>query len=224
MLWSYGVTTVPERLDTTLPITLRSLVAAEFSFPRLFVDGEGRNFERFGLPITRRSPKILRQGNWLLGLLELYCREPNADAYALFQDDVIAYRGLKSYLERLGFPKMSYCNLFTFLENEGRVADKPPGWYLSSQKGRGAIALVFPRDAMLSLLSSEKTFRRLAGSLNKQSIDGTVATALKGAGYSEYVHSPTLVQHLDSPSLLGHTYGGSSSFRGEEFIATELIP
>src|SRR5437870_5459108 len=109
MKWSYGVTTVPSRRSTLLPKTLQSLRAAGFGEPRLFIDGckqdEAVGYScQFRLPITARDPAVRPAGNWILSLWELYIREPVADRYAIFQDDLITYRNLRDYLEACKYP------------------------------------------------------------------------------------------------------------------------
>jgi hypothetical protein len=96
--WAYGVTTVPSRRNDLLPETLCSLCEAGFDAPRLFVDGDNdpKGWEReFGLETTCRYPTIRTHGNWILALSELFIREPHAERYALFQDDLITYRNLR---------------------------------------------------------------------------------------------------------------------------------
>ena len=91
--WAVGVTTIHSRLETYLPETLVSLKAGGFGNPRLFVDGAencGRFIDHeFSLEATLRRPRIGAYGNWLLGLWELYLRNPTVDRYAMFQDDVV---------------------------------------------------------------------------------------------------------------------------------------
>jgi hypothetical protein len=141
--WASGVTTVPERFQTTLPRTLLSLKNAGFPEPRLFIDGYDRD-PGLQLPTTVRHDRIRVVGNWMLALWELYIRDPSATRYAIFQDDLIAYRNLRLYLERLRYPDQGYCNLYTFPENQ-RLSAGRTGWYPSNQLGRGAVALVFDK-------------------------------------------------------------------------------
>ena len=240
MRWAYGITTVPERRHDLLPRTLSSLASAGFPSPRLFIDGEqshdeAASYEReFKLPITYRTPRIRTHGNWVLSLYELYIREPNAERYALFQDDLVACKNLRSYLEKSPYPENGYCNLYTFPSNQslapaqggwfkGRLLDSgPEGW----QTGRGAVALVFSREAVLVLLSSQHIVDRpLDAFRGWRCIDGGVVTAMNKAGWSEYVHDPSLVQHIGMESSMGsRPHKLAESFRGEDFDAALLLP
>lgn len=224
--WAYGVTTVPERLKDLLPRTLASLRTGGFDQPRLFVDGarELGEYAKFNLEVTVRYPNIFTYGNWVLALWEIYVRQPNADRYALFQDDLLTYRNLRGYLEHCQYPDKGYWNLYTFPRNQalskGRI-----GWYLSDQFGKGAVGLVFSREAVVVLLSQEYLVCRPQNAHRGQrSVDGGVVTAYKKAGWKEYVHNPSLLQHTGKvSSMRSVSHQTAKSFRGEGFDAMELL-
>lgn len=246
--WAYGVTTVPSRRDTLLPNTLKSLRLAGFDKPRLFVDG-ARNDDakwwedRYGLEVTVRSPVIRLQGNFMLGLYELFVRSPESEFYAMFQDDFVTYRNLREYLERQPYPdgnsgarlsdgtkaQRGYLNLYEFEQNrklapvdsQGRTR---VGWYESNQLGRGAVALVFNRDAVMTLLLSDHMLGRpMNAHRGYKTIDGGIIDSFKKAGWKEYVHHPSLVQHTGRVSTLGNLpHQLAKSFRGEDMDALEL--
>jgi hypothetical protein len=224
--WAYGVTTVPERREELLPKTLDSLCDAGFGNPRLFVDGENdiRRYDQFSLEVTLRYPKIRVFGNWFLSLIELYIREPNADRYAVFQDDFITYRNLREYLERTEYPDKSYLNLYTFPCNQQRCKEKP-GWYLSDQFGKGAVALVFNRLAVQALITSQHMVDRpLDPRRGWRAVDGGIVSGMTKAGFKEYIHNPSLVQHTGDKSSMGNkAHQKALSFRGEDFDALELL-
>lgn len=130
--WQYGITTVPRRRDDELPRTLHSLALAGFDKPRLFVDGcdDTRSWmNEFGLEVTPRHPPVKAYGNWLLALAELFIRDPAADRYAIFQDDIIASKNLRKYLDRCTYPVRGYWNLYTLpISTSGMKAlqESPP--------------------------------------------------------------------------------------------------
>lgn len=115
--WACGVTTVPGRRADVLPRTVRSLAAAGFDRPWLFVDGcddlqgwrreYGLDADRECEPahgvraagVTCRYPRVRAYASWVLALAELYYRDPLAERFALFQDDVVCVGGLRAYLE-----------------------------------------------------------------------------------------------------------------------------
>lgn len=233
MKWSYGVTTVPSRRKELLPETLASLREGGFDKPRLFVDGDNDavSWEReFNLEVTVRHPTIRAFGNWLLALEELYIREPTAERYAIFQDDFVTYRNLRQYLERCKYPDKGYLNLYTFPSNQ----KEQRGWYegalLNSgpehwQTGRGAVALVFNREAVQTLLMHQHMIERpTSAEGGYKRIDGGVVTAMNKAGFREFVHNPSLVQHTGKVSAIGNKpHPLSRSFRGETFDALQLL-
>jgi hypothetical protein len=243
--WAYGVTTVPSRRRTLLPVTLESLRRAGFNAPRLFVDGapDGREWaQELGLEVTARYPPVRTVGNWLLSLWELYIRQPNADRYAIFQDDFVTYHNLRGYLEKSPYPDKGYLNLYTFPSNQSicptdSANGKPMvGWYLSNQYGRGAVALVFDRAAAQVVISSRHLIENklqnvqpngrnsLGLNFGQCKIDGGIIETMVAAGYREYVHNPSLVQHTGIESSMGNKPQLlATSFRGENFNALELL-
>lgn len=226
MEWSYGVTTVPARKDNTLIRTLRSLKRAGFNEPRLFVDGQkdATPYSKFNLPVTVRNPRIRTFGNWFLSMWELYIRHPNADRYALFQDDVIVCRNLREYLEWSEFPRKGYWNLYTFPKNYALVKNKGLGWHKSNQMGLGALALVFSHRSMLTLLSHyHMTERPQDLKKGHQSVDGAIVTTMNKCGRNEFIHNPSLVQHIGVKSTMNHgRFPDADSFPGEDYDVVNL--
>ncbi len=246
--WAYGVTTVAyyrrwlapstrkgvvnrtkgsvveSRRYTLLPRTLDSLRAAGFPNPRLFIDKaavkEGVGYyEQFGLSVSPRYPALRTAAHWILSFAELIVRNPQADRYALFQDDMVAVRNLRQYLDRVPYPDKGYLNLFTMTSNSLRSlrAHRIPspkegytGFYQSNQNGRGAVALVFDRAAAVALLGRPFLWDRCRANTHEErvrcykSVDGGIVTAMHEAGYREYCHEPSLVQHTGEASSIGN--------------------
>ncbi len=191
---------------------------------------------RFGLEVTTRWPTIRTFGNWVLGLGELFIREPDADRYAMFQDDLQTYKNLRQYLESCPYPEgrdpkvgKGYWNLYTFpvrqqkppVSTDGKQVD---GWFLSNQLGRGAVALVFDREAVTTLLThTHMILRPLNPDRGWRAIDGGIVSAMRKAGYREWVHHPSLVQHTGLKSTMGNkVHPTADSFRGEDYNAMEI--
>lgn len=240
MKWRYAITTVPSRLETTFPKTLESLKNAGFDQPRISVDGIecSEPYKQFGLPITTRYPAIRTASHWVLTLYELYLRDCDensqvggglSDRYAIFQDDFLTYKNLRGYLEKCRYPEKGYLNLYTFPCNQENAPNqgKTAGWYESNQMGKGALALVFDREAVTTLLQQQYLVVRPQCTKNGfKSIDGGIVTSLRNAGYKEYVHNPSLVQHIGLESTIGNIYdvtNTATSFAGESFDALSLL-
>lgn len=241
MRWAYGVTTVPSRRQDLLPRTLASLCSAGFDSPRLFVDGlenclADRWQQDLQLTVTARFPFIRVFGNWVLGLAELYIRDPGADRYAMFQDDFVTYPNMRQYLERCAYPDgeegrdKGYWNLYTFPSNQNLApvdgkGMQREGWYPSNQFGRGAVALVFNRPAVITLLTHLHMVERPQDCTRGwRAVDGGIVTAMGKAGWKEYVHNPSLVQHTGLVSSMGNKpHKLAVSFRGEDYDALRLL-
>ena len=223
--WAYGVTTSPTREKTLLPQTLASLAAAGFDQPRLFVDGPPGTHADLGLPVVYRYEQIRTYGNFYLALLELMIRDPLVGRYAIFQDDLITYKNLREYLDTVPDPPRGYWNLYTFPHNLRRC-NGHIGWSHSDQMGKGAVALIFPRDAAKTLVMQHHMISKPEDPKKGwKNLDGCIITAMKAMGYKEYVHNPSLVQHTGTESSIGNMHHlKADSFRGEEFDARELIP
>lgn len=233
--WAYGLTTVPERREDLLPHTLASLQRAGFDKPWLFIDGENnrgwweRNYPDYEL--TLRWPKVRTHGNWILSLYELYLRKPEADRYAVFQDDFVTYKNLRYYLEKLPYPDNGYLNLYTFPINQrlcpqvGQTGRQAVGWYRSNQLGKGAVALIFNKKAAMKVLAADHMVDRVQNPQRGHiAVDGGIVDSMRKAGFTEYVHNPSLVQHTGLVSSMGNSrHDLATSWRGEEFDAMQLL-
>lgn len=220
------MTTVPQRRNDLLPRTLASLRGAGFDKPRLFIDGvkDVRDYEELGLPCTTRHPNVSIAGNWILALWELYIRNPEATRYAVFEDDFVTYKNLRQYLEACEYPKQGYWNLYTFPVNQALAPADTIGWYLSNQRGKGAVALVFSREAITTLLGCRHVLDGPQSARSFNRTDGVIVNSFAGVGWKEYVHSPSLVQHTGEVSTIGkRKHPLAESFQGEDLDATELL-
>jgi len=233
--WEYAVTTVGSRMVTTLPTTLRSLAAGGFTEPDLYVDGilSSEDIDAsLLLPVNRVHERhnVGTFSHWHLTLLDMYSRNPWAEFYAIFQDDLICVKNLKEYLQNCQYPEKCYLNLFSFMENEVTIAGRT-GWveaYRSAkgnQLGRGAVGLVFKHDVCEALLSQPHMITRRTDALRRHhSLDGAIVQAMNGSGFSEYVHAPSLLQHTGEQSSMGNRkHPLAKTFPGEDFDALTLL-
>lgn len=226
MNWAYGITTVTSRLHDVFPRTLKSLAAAGFDKPQLFIDGckTPEVYQDYGAEITCHYPNVRTAGHWALSIAELYIRNPTADRYALFQDDFVTYKNLRGYLESCVYPERGYWNLYTFPSNQQLCPKGYEGWYESNQLGRGAVALIFSREILLTLFSQRRFIDRPQDKFRgHKAIDGGIVDSLKKIGIKEYAHNPSLVQHTGLESSMGNKrHQLAISFRGEEYDALSL--
>jgi hypothetical protein len=229
MKWSVGITTVPSRRKDLFPKTLASIQKAGFKVDRLFVDGEADPsswIKEFNLPISSRYPLINTAANWILSLGEMYLRDPNADRYAVFQDDFVTCLGLREYLEWVGYPKEGgYLNLYTFPSNQALVPRDKIGFFESNQKGRGAVALIFDNPTVVALLTHPYMVARPKDIHRAhRSIDGGISVTMNLLGKKEWVSNPSLTYHTGAISSMGNArHKQTLSFRGESWDTRELI-
>jgi hypothetical protein len=218
MRWSYGITTVEKRAHTTLPITVRSLRAAGFDSPRIFMDVD----------------LIGTYATWMLGAIELYMRDPTADRYAMFQDDIVCVRDLRQYLTVTPYPDKGYLNLMLGWRNEKLTEGGGSGfvesayWKPTRQTGDGAQALVFSNEALRTLMRHPHVLdrcRERSVVRRKTNLDGSVCEAMNLSGWKEYVHIPSLVQHIGEVSTLEVPliHPPAKTFPGEEYSAMQLL-
>lgn len=261
-VWAVGITTVPSRMDSLLPQTVDSVRDAGFCCPWLFVDGpcDPTAYGKFRIAgVTFRTKAIRVHGNWILGLYELYIRNPIAKRYLLCQDDIQMCKGVRQYLDAVPWPPNAYLNLFTYPGNQ-EMCKTAPGWYESNQRGKGALALAFTRRAVLMLLHADhmlmrpmppekcgacaepinmltgrctacdkidgeaKAFAEGGWHRGMKAVDGGIVTSFMQAGWKEYVHNPSLVQHtgtVSSFSAINHQ--PAHSFPGVDFDAVSLV-
>ncbi len=208
-----GMLTAP-RETPTLESSLRSVRAAGFSDIELFAEPESFLPEPFhGLRIHRREKRLGNILNFCSGLSLLLKKYPNAEAIAMFQDDISLARGSREWLETQLWPQgAGIVSLFTPLPH----LDARSGWHLRSpgfQRVCGAQALVFRRDILEAFLSDPRVFGRLHR--NDHCDDAVVAGWAARTGEKIAYHTP---------SLVGHGEGGSSIFEGSPDLRNFATP
>jgi hypothetical protein len=84
---------------------------------------------------------------------------------------------------------------------------------------------VFSNEAVRALFSNaHMADRPLDDRRGHRNVDGGIVTGLKKAGYSEYVHSPSLCQHIGQVSSMGSKpHPKAENFPGEAFDAMDLL-
>lgn len=209
MKWACGIVTIPKRKEL-FDITVSQIARAGFSEPHVFTDDN-----------------LGTAGRWFLSLWELYMRNPQADLYAMFQDDFVCGLNVREYLEHTCTQENVYWNLYTHRENAPLA--KSDGWFRANQLGKGAVALVFPRKAVKALLTSEYMFDRFVPSernmdRHRKAIDGGIVSALKKFGFEEWCHYPSLVQHTGVQSTMGNAPNQTSPcFAGVEVDCLDWV-
>jgi hypothetical protein len=225
-----AVTTAPRRVSY-LAQTLRSLERGGFSQPIVAADAPDPTIEPAypaldggfaALRIERAERRLGAFRNWRRALRALLTSRPEADAFAVFQDDVRVSRHLHEWLEEHLWPdahrRLGVVSLYT-AEPHVRVTD---GWHklsLASPSSRafGALAYVFPYSVAALLLAEEAWGR---GDIP---IDAAVGEFCRRNHRGYWLHSPSLVQHLGEVSTLSD-FGLTPSRRAGRFLQDALQP
>ena len=101
--WAVGVTVAP-RKNPTFERCYESFLRAGFT-PHIFKEpGVSIDPRFFKYGVTERAQRLGAWKNWLTSLSELRKKNPEADAYALFQDDVVLCKNVRTYLEQELWP------------------------------------------------------------------------------------------------------------------------
>ncbi len=198
--WASAMLTAPRR-DPRIEQTLDSLNNAGFDRIHIFAEPNAWIPERHrNLQITQRPRKFGNFLNFYACLCTLLEEHPQADAYAVFQDDVELAAGLRHWCEDHLWPlDNGLVSLFTPRLHSDRMI----GWQIKSpgfQRVCGAQALVFRRDWLQSFVSDARVLNsfRLRDQADDAVLGGWLARDGRGIAY----HSPSLVQHVGKISSI----------------------
>lgn len=235
--WSIALTTVPSRVSTLLPETLRAVTAAGIQ-PVLYVDGiltaeqesTIRGYAGYNMQINHHK-NVRTFSHWYESALDLYLTNPWSEYYMFLQDDLTCPKTLLKYLRSCRYPQNGYFNLYTFRENESVIQDKQTGWVEAYrtrqgyQLGLGAVGLVFPHNALITLLTQRHMLTRKRDAVRgHHSLDGAIVEAMNQAGYTEYVHNPSLLQHIGHESSMDNArHADAKSYPGNDFDLLTLL-
>ena len=228
--WALGVTSAPRSLPT-LDRCLRSLAAAGWELPRLFVEPGTVVPDGFAhLPISRRSETLGEWPNWFLSLAELVHRSPDADAYMMVQDDTIFCRNTRAFLEaelwpgpRVGIVSVYCPEPYTQADDGWALIDTGHGMF-------GALTCIFPNAAARALLADPRVVNQRQRGAFKGLVDtdGVLGRWANRAGMPVFCHSPSLAQHIGETSTVWQDAENSGvrhsiNFLGEDFDALRLL-
>jgi len=211
LVWAVGLLTAP-RPEPTIRRTLKSLQEAGFESVHIFAEPGSWIPEEFcGLPVTVHGQVLGNLGNFFSSLVSLYMASPQADCFAVFQDDIEAARGLRPWCDREFWPAdTGIVSLFT-----SRVYSADAvGWRvlkLGFFRTYGAQALVFRRDVLEEFLTDGRALESRKSQLEGD--DAVVGEWATRAGIGIAYHTPSLVQHIGAAAAIsrpGHGLGRAS--------------
>jgi len=183
--WAVGVITAPRPIETLA----RSLASVH----------------RAGWPEVLVAADLDHKGcwrNWLEAVKRLTSLYPQADAYAIFEDDVVYCRNLRQYLQHHLWPaaeNVALCSVFCpaayRLQKQGWHEERrwPSGSYLVSSQ-----AWILPPQAARAVVSELWHVDTPHGT------DGHVGQWAEDSGRTVWYHTPSLAQHVaDEYSAVG---------------------
>lgn len=177
MKWSIGITSAP-RPTSTLERTVESIRQSGWADVPLLCS------------VDERAKGAWR--NWLDTLDTLLKKQPNADVYAVFQDDVVLCRDLRGYAEATLWPqnqeKVALCSPYCPTVHRGKSRGwnrLKAGWHLC-----GALTwFITPEGA-------RRMLRDLGHIQARSRIDARVGKWAQDARRSIWYHTPSLAQHI----------------------------
>jgi hypothetical protein len=229
--WAVAVTTAP-RKPATLERSLRSLAAAGFTDVRVFAE-PGSTVPKWDVVAVHERTLGPFQ-NWRTSLAALRDEKPDAEFYAVFQDDVLYSRGLKEFLES----DLWFADDIGFVSPYRSEGKKVKGRFIASEKYMdrreplrercrlgnglwGALTYVMPRASVDVLLADE------ALKIRERTIDLAIHPTLAAKGLRAWYYNPSLAEHMKGASSLDHGQGrgmnSGKTFRGEEFDCLSLL-
>ncbi|MCA8991020.1 MAG: hypothetical protein KDA88_03530 [Planctomycetaceae bacterium] len=224
--WAVGVTTSPRR-QKTLEHCLGSLIAAGWSAPELFVDGETDvPLALQQLPQTKRTPQLGARGNYYRTIEDVLTKHPEADALMLVQDDCIwpGELPVREYLEQSLWPTEGHCLVSAWCCAD----DTSPtaGWNRYSATWRyGAVTFILPR-ATAELFVSDRQIQQsfLGANAVHGGISGLLGEWASANDIPVFFPTPSLVQHIGDISTIWENARAvgvrhASRFLGDEWRA-----
>jgi len=198
--WAVAMLTAP-RGEPKIEQTLDSVFRAGFEHVHLFAEPGAWIPEcDHALTITQRAHRFGTFLNFYSALTSLLHDQPDADAYVIFQDDIVLAEGLREWCENQLWPHDNgVVSLFTpRLHSSSGV-----GWQVVSpgyQRVCGAQALVFRRDILHRFLSDPHVIPKL--NHRQEYDDATLGGWLSREGCGLAYHTPSPVQHVGKVSSL----------------------
>lgn len=129
-------------------------------------------------------------------LAQTVASNPEADAFVLFQDDVLVARNTRDYLLSVLWPDGETTGVVS-LYCSGMYRFTEPGFHQRNGRTWGALALCFTPYAARLLLADTTPARK-----GEAVVDGKVSRWCVDAGLGYYVHWPSLIQHTGATSTV----------------------
>lgn len=225
MKWASGIQTCP-REGVSLIDTMKSVRRAGWT--DFIVFGEPGTPTDLGVPSLIWPYRFGDWSSWFAALSCLHVTRPDADYFIMFEDDISACRNIRIYLESFidQMFNLGTLHLYTPEKHHNHAGPNPSimdqshhGWELW-----GAQGVVFSRKSLREFLafSGNLSYRDTEIGSRNANKDCAIGMWGKECGKSIYYHSPSLIQHLSSFSLIGSQQHQAFDYVGDDFDATVL--
>lgn len=198
--WAIAMLTAPRGI-CTIDGTLQSLRAADLSPDIIFAEpGSTAPTDLGNSKFVRHEKALGNYRNFYYCLSTLLQQYPDADCFAVFQDDIKVANGLRRWCDQEFWPQdAGIVSLFTARAH----ADRRPGWrvlFPGFHRVFGGQALVFRSDTLKVFLSDPQVISELSyGKHNDDAVVSAWATRRRlGIAY----HTPSLVDHVGNVSSI----------------------
>ncbi len=200
LTWQAAVLAAPRR-QATLGAALASLHAAGFDVLHVFAEpGTDLPPEAERAHVTVHDRRLGNFANFYSSLAQLYRESPDADAFAMFQDDIRIARGARAWCSAQLWP---FGNGLVSLFTPRIHAAAEAGWRLLSPgfyRVFGAQAIVFRRDVLEQFLADPQVLH--AFERGRHCDDAVVSGWAARRRLAIAYHTPSLVQHCGEYSSI----------------------
>lgn len=232
MVWCMGMLTAPRR-NPSIDAALLSYHSAGFDEIHIYAEpGSTRPTSAPHVWIEREY----RHGCWrntVQALRDMWARNPKAEAYALFQDDCVMMRDVRTFLEHDLWPSPT----------AGLVSIYSPDWSGYEDKNikgirmiknnymMGACGVILSNPCLNMILNHplskdwRGTYRGRQDNPEKKAASDTwFSTVVREGGFNAFVYSPSLMQHFARFSALGHGSPDKLGSNGRWYRKSVLFP
>lgn len=219
--WACGVTTAPRPGGSLLYQTIESIRQAGFQNIVISTEEEDEYPEDCCLVFNDGDPGPWHNLRSLLKMLTIL--HGDADAYVLFQDDIIVSKNCREYLDSVFSRKFQGANaiysLYTAMDKSTDVlfpsftanTDLPMG-------ASGALGYVIPASVTKRLLANPPWPERA------KMADISIGEFCRREGVSLLTHNPSLVAHMGEKSTCNHYAGMNHSRQCKHFMLDCRFP
>ncbi len=217
--WAVGVTTASREI-ATLRDTLVDLVSAGWDTLTVFAEPGLIEFDfcaedpaLFGGVSCKVNKEVLGAWrNWRTSFISLVEDNPEADFYAIVQDDVTVWHGLRRFFDKRGVPNARAAYSPYTAGWYGSGVEHPSGSVITADMDWFLDPLVLHQLGALFTIIPQELAKELVEWLpeevpNNKGIDPRLAEVLQNHSVPFYRHSPSLADHTGVTSTLGYDPG-----------------